>query len=426
MRVLLISANTEQINMPVLPLGLGCIARAVQEAGHELQIINLMTGEDVKNILDESIQRFSPEVIGISVRNIDDQVMAAPRFLLEPVKEIVSLCRQSSDSPIVLGGAGYSIFPESALAYLGADMGIQGEGEQAFVELLEHLHNRQDLSKIPGLYLPGKGLQAERAYAGSLDESLIPLPGTHLLTVQDPVDREIWVPFQTRRGCPMQCSYCSTPLIEGNVIRKRDPGCAVNMMRRYEEAGFDQFFFVDNTFNLPSAYAEALCDTIIAEKLNISWHCILYPWNVDEALVAKMAAAGCVEVSLGFESGSAEMLRRFNKRFLPDDVRPISRMLHACNIRRTGFLLLGGPGETRETVMESLHYAETMDLECMKITEGIRVYPHTPLAHQSVKEGIINHDDDLLLPTFYMAKGLGPWLEETIESWVKNHPQWHR
>ena len=425
MRVLLVSANTEQISMPVLPLGLGCIARAVEEAGHELQVINLMNREDVYGILEESIQGFSPEVIGISVRNIDDQVMADPRFLLEPVKEMVSFCRQCSDSPIVIGGAGYSIFPQCALEYLDADMGIQGEGERAFIVLLENLQNKQDLSRIPGLYLPGEGLQGKRTYTKRLDDCSIPLPGTHLTGLPHPEGQQIWVPFQTRRGCPMKCSYCSTPLIEGEDIRMRDPGYAVNMLAGYEKAGYDHFFFVDNTFNLPISYAKALCDKIIAEKLNISWRCILYPWKIDEELIAKMAAAGCVEVSLGFESGSAEILRRLNKRFVPDDVCLISEMLHAHHIRRTGFLLLGGPGENRETVSESLAYADSMDLEFMKITAGIRIYPHTPLAHQSVREGIVNSDDNLLFPTFYMVKGLGPWLQETIGAWLENHPGWN-
>jgi len=138
-----------------------------------------------------------------------------------------------------------------------------------------------------------------------------------------------------------------------------------------------------------------------------------------------MAAAGCVEVSLGFESGSAEILRRFNKRFAPDDVRRISKMLHGYSVHRTGFLLLGGPGETRDTVKESLDFADEMDLEYMKITLGIRIYPQTPLALQSVREGIISNDDTLLFPAFYMVKDLGPWIEETTAAWLKHHPDWN-
>ena len=157
MKILLISANTERINMPVLPLGMAYIGAAVQKAGHDVKILNLMMVQDIRRLLSESISGFLPDVIGISVRNIDDQVMETPNFLLDKVKTAVNECRSLSNAPIVLGGAGYSIFPERALEYLKADMGIQGEGEKAFVMLLERLELKHDISKIPGLCLPGTG-----------------------------------------------------------------------------------------------------------------------------------------------------------------------------------------------------------------------------------------------------------------------------
>jgi radical SAM superfamily enzyme YgiQ (UPF0313 family) len=93
--------------------------------------------------------------IGISVRNIDDQNMENPRFLLNTLKEVVTNCRKYSDATIVLGGAGYSIFPQVTLDFLKADIGIQGEGESAFLTLLERLHDKKDFSEIPGIYIPG-------------------------------------------------------------------------------------------------------------------------------------------------------------------------------------------------------------------------------------------------------------------------------
>ena len=129
MKVLLISANTDHINMPVLPLGMACVAAAAQKAGHAVQTVNLMMQKDVRTPIAQAIHTFSPEVIGISVRNIDDQVMETPTFLLDSVRNVIANCRNLSNAPIVLGGAGYSIFPKTALTFLGADMGIQGEGE---------------------------------------------------------------------------------------------------------------------------------------------------------------------------------------------------------------------------------------------------------------------------------------------------------
>ena len=143
MRVLLISANTERINMPVPPLGLGLVATATRQAGHEVTFLDLLSEAEPEDALRQAIEAGSPEVIGISVRNIDDQDMQNQRFLLEPVKHLVSACRSATNAPIVLGGAGYSMFPDAALAYLGADLGICGEGEVTFPALLERLQQGQ-------------------------------------------------------------------------------------------------------------------------------------------------------------------------------------------------------------------------------------------------------------------------------------------
>lgn len=424
MRVLLISANTEQINMPVLPLGLACVAAAVQGAGHEIQMLNLMTQTNTRQALKEAIVGFNPEIIGISVRNIDDQKMENPRFLLEGVKDVVSSCRKFTGATIVLGGAGFSIFPQATLDFLEADVGIQGEGESAFLKLLDKLAENRDLSEIPGLFLAGQDPTSERKYIKSLADLPLPLPNIHLEIPSALEHQQIWIPFQTRRGCPLDCSYCSTATIEGRAIRMHDPQKVVDIISKYAEVGLDHFFFVDNTFNLPNSYATTLCEKLILAKQNITWRCLLYPWKIDAKLVEKMAAAGCREVSLGFESGSEKILARLNKKFTPDDVRQISTILKDYRVRRMGYLLLGGPGETKETVNQSLEFADSLSLEAMKITIGIRIYPYTPLAATALKNGLIKADDNLLFPTYYIEKGLEGWLRKTINAWRESRPHW--
>jgi len=186
----------------------------------------------------------------------------------------------------------------------------------------------------------------------------------------------------------------------------------------------DHFFFVDNTFNLPSAYAKTLCEQLISSKLEITWRCILYPWKADNELVEKMAKAGCKEVSLGFESGSEKILTKMNKKYRPTDVRQISERLKKFGIGRIGFLLFGGPGETKETANESLEFADSLGLEAMKITIGIRIYPNTSLQQTAIKEGLITADDNLLFPKFFIAKGLEGWLREAVKTWMETRPHW--
>jgi radical SAM superfamily enzyme YgiQ (UPF0313 family) len=421
MKVLLISANAEKINMTTLPLGLACVAAATRKSGHDVAMVDLLMEKNNQSLLKESIERYRPDIIGISVRNIDDQNMEKPRFLLNQAKEIVSACRSLSRAKIVLGGAGYSIFPERALSFLGADMGIQGEGEEAFPALIKRLEQDADLSDVCGLYLPGHGLQGKRQFAKNLDT--LPLPDTDLWSFPTPKE-DLWMPVQTRRGCPLNCSYCSTETIEGRKIRRHSPGTIVQWIARWREAGVYKFFFVDNTFNLPPSHAKEICRKLIDRGLNIRWWCILYPVNVDEELIELMGKAGCEQVSMGFESGSERILKNMNKKFTLQEVRRISKMLSGHGIRRMGFLLLGSPGETRESVEESLVFADSLKLEGMRITAGVRIYPHTSLAKMAIDKGAITPHDDLLFPRFYLAKSLEDWLPETLKDWTATRPHW--
>jgi radical SAM superfamily enzyme YgiQ (UPF0313 family) len=422
MRVLLISANTEQVNILPLPLGLNCVAVAVRNAGHEARLLDLMVEQGDHSAIREAIAAFEPEVIGISVRNIDDQVMGETRFLLEQVKRVVAECRSHTAAPIVLGGAGYSIFPDAALEYLKADLGIQGEGETAFPLLLARIERGVDLTGTPGLHVRGRGLQGRRTFVRDLDD--LPLPDADISFRSAPDAEECWMPVQSRRGCPMDCSYCSTAAIEGRVIRKRRPESVVEGIASHVAAGFRRFYFVDNTFNLPPAYAREICTRILESGLKITWRCILYPGKVEPSLIRLMAAVGCTEVSLGFESGCESILRGLNKKFGPADVRRVSDMLGGAGIRRMGFLLLGGPGETRRTVQQSLSFADSLNLEAMKVTIGIRVYPGTALAGTAIEEGLLRRGDDLLHPRFYLAPDLKDWLPETAKRWMATRSRW--
>jgi radical SAM superfamily enzyme YgiQ (UPF0313 family) len=133
-----------------------------------------------------------------------------------------------------------------------------------------------------------------------------------------------------------------------------------------------------------------------------------------------MAEAGCREVSIGSESCCDPILTSLNKRFSTADVREVVRRFAAAGITRFGFLMLGVPGETRATVAESLEVADTLGLSVLKITIGVRIYPHTPLARQAVAEGVVAADDDLLQPRFYMAREVEGWVEEAVRarSWA--------
>ncbi len=403
MHVLLIAANTERGSMRVLPLGLALVAEAARAAGHRVAWLDLGGVDDPAAAVRGAVQQARPGAIGVSVRNVDDQCMAEPRFLLEQARDTVRACRAATAAPVIVGGAGYSIFPEAALAYLGADAGVRGDGEEAFVAVLDRLERRAGLEGLPGVHLPGRAA-APPQRPRSLDG--LPFPDPAAWIAANPADPDLLVPIQTRRGCPLRCAYCSTPAIEGRRIRRASPERAADAVERLARSGFRRLYFVDNTFNLPPSYALELCRELARRRLGVTWRCILYPGALSGTLAAAMAEAGCTEVSLGFESGSPATLASLGKRFSPEDVRRAAALLAAHGIRRNGFLLLGAPGETPATVAESLAFVDSLGLESVKVTAGIRLYPGTPLAARAVGEGVVAPDDDLLLPRFYLARGV--------------------
>lgn len=419
MKVVIIAANVERMNLLPLPLGPALVAAACRSAGHDVALLNLMFERDSRSALQECIERFRPEAIGISVRNIDDQNMADPKFLLPPVREVVKICRGLCDAPIIVGGAGYSIFPESTLRYLDADMGICGEGEWAFPALLEHLAKGAPAGGVPGVYVSG-AQPAAKSFARSLDDVPLPEAGLWIPSVRD--KSQFWVPVQSRRGCPLDCSYCSTAAIEGRGVRRHSPETIAIWLEQLVQSGFAQFNFVDNVFNLPLSYAKDLCRRILERDLGINFWCIVYPKWVDGELVDLMARTGCREISLGFESGCDHVLASLNKRYTAEEVRTVAKMFASAGIFRRGFLLLGGPGETRDSVEQSLAFADSLHLDALKVTVGLRIYPETPLAAKALADGVLRPEEDLLWPRFYLTSELRDWLPERIAAYKASRP----
>ncbi|MEW5735001.1 MAG: radical SAM protein [Thermodesulfobacteriota bacterium] len=420
MKILLLYPASEKGPMLVLALGMACVAAAAERAGHAVQVVTLRDRSRAARDVAGAVQELSPGVVGVSARNVDDQCRERPDLLLDFIRETVAAVRAATDAPIVLGGAGFSIFPAQALRFCGADYGIAGDGEQAFLALVQCLETGRDPGGMDGLWIPGREPRARAARVLNLDGFPLPLPDRHLPLPAPEARAGTFVPVQSRRGCPLGCAYCSTHLIEGRRLRKRNPALVAANMKEYAAAGCRKFFFVDNTFNLPESYARDLCAAI--RDLGVTFRSIVYPGRLSEGLVQEMAAAGCDEVSLGFEHGDSRMLRALRKRFSPEDVRRDVSALRRCGIRSTGFLLLGGPGETLESARAALAFARSLDLDSVKVTAGIRIYPDTPLCRTAEAES--GPFADLLPPSFYLQEGLGRGLAEILERYRELCPNW--
>jgi len=422
MKVLFFSCSMPDLIMPTLPLGMVSVATAVQQADHDVKLVDVLPDCDFEAAVTAALKDFIPDAIGIAVRNIDDQSMTDTRFLLDPLKTITATCRALTKAPIILGGAGYSMYPELLLEWLDGDIGIVGDGEAGLPAVLDQLRLGVDVTMIKGVYV--KSYTPVKKRCATPDFNRLPQPDPALWSCPAEGREEVWLPFQTRRGCALACSYCSTASIEGTTLRTRNSKHVAGHIRRHYEAGFRRFYCTDNTFNLPGDYARELCRALIDSVPPITWSCIVYPYKVAEDLVEDMARAGCTEISLGFESGSPAILKRMNKRFSVEDVRHAAGLFEKHGIKLQGYLLLAGPGETRDTVHESLVFADSLPLDFLKLTTGIRIYPGTGLARTAVSEGVIALDDDLLQPRFYCASGLDGWIQEEVARWTASRPHW--
>jgi len=127
-------------------------------------------------------------------------------------------------------------------------------------------------------------------------------------------------------------------------------------------------------------------------------------------------------LDLMFEMDAAAVLKKMIAEFRPECIGISVRNIDDHGIERMGFLLLGGPGETREAVEESLAFADSLKLEALRLTAGVRIYPDTQLAKTAENEGAITSQGNLLHPRFYLAQGLEGWLSERLKEWQVSRP----
>ena len=156
MKILLISVNREKMPFPVFPLGLAYIAKALTEEGHSIDVMDLCFSQEVSVDLKSTLHRFQPDLIGISVRNLDNLTYPTSVSYLKEVEEVVGVCRQQGSSRLVIGGSGYSLAPKELLRHFDVDFGIVGEGEEIFLRLARDLEKGASLSPSPDLLIKGK------------------------------------------------------------------------------------------------------------------------------------------------------------------------------------------------------------------------------------------------------------------------------
>ena len=418
MKVLLVSPNIESLPDPVFPIGLAYITGALRENRIEHQVLDLCFSENYDASIKSAITSFEPDIIGISLRNFDN--VSYPNYIsyLPFYRHVVQTIREKSRAHIVLGGSGFALMPDALLEYLGADFGIVGEGEASFVSLINDIDGKKDL---PGSLTPGL-IGARPAIIKNLDDIAIP--------DRSGFDNEAYLKWggmgnvQTKRGCPFKCVYCTYPVIEGKNTRLRNPALVSDEIESILGYGINNIFFVDNTFNYPVDHAEAICREMISRKFPIKWSCYANPGFITPRLIELMKAAGCTGVEFGSDAANQTMLVNLGKNFSLTDLRNASTICRQADMGFCHSLLLGGPGETMETVHQTFDAVLGMSPTATICMIGIRVFPKTRLSVIAVEEKIIGSKHDFLKPVFYLSQAIENEILPFIKKFSKENPTW--
>jgi radical SAM superfamily enzyme YgiQ (UPF0313 family) len=426
LRVLLISANTEKLPDPVFPIGAAYMAAVAARHGHAVDTLDLCFLDALQPALDAKVDAVDPQVIGISLRNLDSSSYPLNTSYIDDYRALVTALRARSPAPIVLGGAGFTVMPRTILEYLGADVGVVGEGELAFPWVLQQYVDGAALAATPEY-------RCERVNGGVLVTPVARIKHLDLtgMPMRERFDMDTYyqrggaLNIQTKRGCYFECVFCSYPLIEGSKVRLRSAEAVVDEMQMTREThGVRHWFFVDNIFNLPMRHAKDICEAIAARRLDIEWSGYLNPKFIDDELCRLMAASGCKAIEFGTDSGSAAMIANLKKEFDADDLRRASALCHKHGLKFCHSLIFGGPGETLQTVSETIDLMDEVRPTAVIAMTGIRILPGTGMVEIARRDGQIDDDDNLLYPRFYISPNLGGALIERIESHARAHANW--
>ena len=413
MKILLINTNQFKQPWPVIPFGLCCVATAMENAGYEVKVLDLCFSRKPADDIQKTYSSFQPDLVGMSIRNIDNCAGFNTQFLLEDIKrKIVDPCKAILRVPIIIGGPAVGISGAEMLDFFDLEYAVRGEGEAAFLEFAKRLEASESFHGIDGLLWRQNGTLVEEnppAVIDNLDQFRTPEVFRHINISQY---RKYHSPIQiqTKRGCVLDCSYCTYNRIEGKKWRLRDPqSVADDIESLVANTGIRHIEFTDSVFNLPLQHCKSVLRAIIAKKMKLNLRTMgLNPSAVDEELVSLLKQADFCDIDLGAESLSDKVLAGLHKTFRKEDVLRAGRLLRKHRIPVTWYLLLGGPGETKETIQETFQALDDVvsPWDLVNIGVGLRVYKGSPIA-KSLNEGEDRvSTDNFFLPYTFEPKGI--------------------
>ncbi len=418
MNVLLVSPNVESLPDPVFPLGLAHLSAVLKRNGIHHGILDLCFSENYDQSIESAFRSVEPDVVGLSLRNIDN--VSYPHYItyLPFYRKVIEKIRMHGDPLIVLGGSAFALLPDELLSHLDADVGIIGEGEEVFLKFLRECEQSNNSYSYRGPKI------IDERRNGITDLDALPLPD------RTEFDNDAYVQWggmgniQTKRGCPFTCIYCTYPLIEGARVRLRSPARVCDELEQMIDLGITNIFVVDNVFNAPVDHAESICREIIKRNISVSWSCYANPRFVTHRLIDLMIKAGCTSVEFGSDAADDVMLDNLGKNFTVDEVRNASVVCRESGMSFCHSLIIGGPGETMDSVHRTFDTVNGMSPTAVICMIGIRVFPGTALSSRAMEEGYISPNADFLNPVFYLSEAIEHEILPFVEEYSRAHSNW--
>lgn len=382
MKVALIASPYPLEEAPSPPLGLCYAAAAFEATGAEVRILDYMVRHYSPEKLVAELSSFGPDVIGTTSVTMNFYTAA----------DILKTAKQHfPESVTIMGGPHVSFDYHNTLKdYPEIDLIVVGEGEQTIMELLPVICEPNIWPSINGISFRNNDeihFTGVRELIHDLDR--LPVPARHLL----PMSRYLALGFPiniiTSRGCPSQCIFCQGRRMVGSRVRSRDPRRVVDEIECLLTFGFERINFSDDFFTSNFRRVKEICTEIKQRGLVFNWSVFARADSVTQELLTLMRNAGCDTVFFGFESGNQEMLNRIRKRVKLDRVRKAVADCKATGMKASGSFIVGLPGETMETLMDSHRFAMELD-----VNYGYHFL--APFPGTDVKENIDQYDLELL------------------------------
>jgi radical SAM superfamily enzyme YgiQ (UPF0313 family) len=350
MRTLLINPPYPFLEFPIIPMGLLYLASTLEHHNHEVDVLDLLVSRYNKDKIRRKMEEYQPDVVGVTAVTMN----------YPTASDILKYCKSvNPDVTTVIGGPHVTFAARETLEEAPwTDIVAMGEGEMTLLDIVEG-KKRDDILGIAFRSDDGIKITPPRSLIEKLDD--LPLPARHLFPTSKYHALASHLSLITGRGCPFNCVFCVGSKMGGRRARFRDPKKVVDELEQGLELGFTEVNFEDDLFTLNHKHLHAICDEIIARHLDVQWSVFARVDTVNPEVLAKLKEAGCDWLCYGIESGNQRILDIVKKKITLDMIRESVKMAKDAGINVLASFILGLPGETKETLVESMDFARELD-----------------------------------------------------------------